>query len=56
MVTILIDIRFIYNFLDLSILKKANLLVDNMPKAKVRVANEDLIPSDGKCSGVRVLI
>lgn len=55
-VTILIDSRSTYNFLDLVIFKKSNLPIDDMEKVKVTVTNGDLIPSKGKCSGLRVLI
>lgn len=49
-VTILIDTESTHNFLDLAILKKSNFLVDDIDKVKVRVANGDYIPSEGKCS------
>lgn len=55
-VTILIDTGSSHNFLDPAVLKKTKLPLNMEEKVKLRVANGEVIPSEGRCSGVKVKI
>lgn len=50
------DTRSTHNFLDPIMVDKVKLLLNCAKKVKMRVANGELIPSEGKCNEVRVKI
>lgn len=55
-VTILIDTGSTHNFLDPAVLKNVKLPLNVEENVKVRVANGEVIPSEGRCSGVKIKI
>lgn len=55
-ISILVDTRSIHSFVDLAIVKRAQILVDTKKIVKVKVANGDMIVSEEKVNGLRVSI
>lgn len=55
-VTILIDMGSTHNFLDPTVLKKVKLPFNLTKNVRVRVASGEIIPSEGKCMGVKLKI
>lgn len=54
--TILVNLGSTHNFLDLVVVNKDEIPIDPTEKLNVRVVSGELIPSEGRCSVIRLKI